>query len=224
MRPPWLTLQEGDDAETLQTDVMRFLAILGLCLAAIFSLVQSATIETATPTPAISAQDSSSTDKALPSPQPEQLNKSQTPESAAPAHGTSQTKGTDSTPDDTLANTPTDAPLKGFTMSFTSASAMRALIETRALALYANNESDYWQLEDGGFVTSAPPQSYYEMESSTIPARLSELFNAATGTRAQRWGVTLPAATASDIERILSMHRGGDLIIDARGRVSIDAQ
>ena len=46
MRPPWAP-QSRDEAEleALQTDVMRFLAILGLCLAAIFSLVQGAAQE-----------------------------------------------------------------------------------------------------------------------------------------------------------------------------------
>ena len=35
--------------EALQTDVMRFVAILGLCLAAIFSLVQRASLEQPAP-------------------------------------------------------------------------------------------------------------------------------------------------------------------------------
>lgn len=43
MIPPiWQRGQGGDELESLQTDVMRFFAILGLCLAAIFSLVNSA--------------------------------------------------------------------------------------------------------------------------------------------------------------------------------------
>jgi hypothetical protein len=39
--------QETAELEALQTDVMRFIAILGLCLAAIFSLVHSAALEQA---------------------------------------------------------------------------------------------------------------------------------------------------------------------------------
>lgn len=44
MKPAWLISSHGEDGaelEALQTDVMRFVAILGLCLAAIFSLVQA---------------------------------------------------------------------------------------------------------------------------------------------------------------------------------------
>ena len=42
-----LAQQDGvaSDLEALQTDVMRFVAILGLCLAAIFSLLHSAGTE-----------------------------------------------------------------------------------------------------------------------------------------------------------------------------------
>ena len=38
---PAVTGDGGTDTETLQTDVMRFMAILGLCLTAVFALVQS---------------------------------------------------------------------------------------------------------------------------------------------------------------------------------------
>jgi hypothetical protein len=31
----------GNDTDALQTDVMRFMAIIGLCLMAVFALVQS---------------------------------------------------------------------------------------------------------------------------------------------------------------------------------------
>ena len=41
MRPHWSRGGGQEDMEALQTDVMRFMAILGLCLAAIFSLVKS---------------------------------------------------------------------------------------------------------------------------------------------------------------------------------------
>ena len=45
MRYPWLQDSADAELEALQTDVMRFVAILGLCLAAIFSLVQRASLE-----------------------------------------------------------------------------------------------------------------------------------------------------------------------------------
>ena len=48
MKPPWLeNSQETAELEALQTDVMRFIAILGLFLAAIFSLLHSASLEQA---------------------------------------------------------------------------------------------------------------------------------------------------------------------------------
>ena len=43
VRPVWHSPRHGeaDTSETLQSDVMRFMAILGLCLVAIFALVKS---------------------------------------------------------------------------------------------------------------------------------------------------------------------------------------
>ena len=49
---PWQPVSSaGDDVEGLQADVMRFIAIFGLCLAAIFSLVREAEHEYAAAKP-----------------------------------------------------------------------------------------------------------------------------------------------------------------------------
>ena len=46
VRPPWgPSAQNAAELEALQTDVMRFIAILGLCLMAVFSLVNGAAQE-----------------------------------------------------------------------------------------------------------------------------------------------------------------------------------
>ncbi len=58
-RPRWLDPEPlGDSSEeALQTDVMRFMAILGLCLTAIFALVQSIPLTPADPRPEIQSPD-----------------------------------------------------------------------------------------------------------------------------------------------------------------------
>ena len=46
MNYPWQPgVTPGDDVDSLQADVMRFIAIFGLCLAAIFSLVREGGLE-----------------------------------------------------------------------------------------------------------------------------------------------------------------------------------
>ncbi len=53
VRPVWHSSRHGeaDTSETLQSDVMRFMAILGLCLVAIFALVKSLPMSPAEPVP-----------------------------------------------------------------------------------------------------------------------------------------------------------------------------
>ena len=44
-RYPATTRSTGSDTDELQTDVMRFMSILGLCLMAVFALVQSIPVQ-----------------------------------------------------------------------------------------------------------------------------------------------------------------------------------
>jgi hypothetical protein len=227
MRPPWLTAQESDDTDMLQTDVMRFMAILGLCLTAIFSMVQSASMETNQTTdtrPMKAEQPAREQRTRLPVPQ-------QTPDRTVKPSASKTITATvapkqipqdrQQTPAHAATSSATDA---GFSLSFVSATAMNTLLQTGAVKLYAHIDNGYWQLLDGGFVAAPAPGSYYEMHASTVPHHLAALLDAITGNPAKSWGVTLPEHTMRDVEGILSEQRSGDLIINANGSVSSSAQ
>jgi hypothetical protein len=68
--PIWQRGQAGDELESLQTDVMRFFAILGLCLAAIFSLVNTALTEAPAAEPALPSPAAPAAEAAAPTPAP----------------------------------------------------------------------------------------------------------------------------------------------------------
>ena len=69
VRPMWHSprYSEADTSETLQSDVMRFMAILALCLVAIFALVQSLPMRPVEP---MQAPQTAPVEKVLPAPQP----------------------------------------------------------------------------------------------------------------------------------------------------------
>ena len=75
MRPWWdRSGQAGAELEALQTDVMRFMAILGLCLAAIFSLLRSAEVARVNPEAAEVEPVLEPAPVAPPSPEPTTVN------------------------------------------------------------------------------------------------------------------------------------------------------
>jgi hypothetical protein len=185
MRPPWLDgSREEAELEALQTDVMRFTAILGLCLAAIFSLVHSAALEQAAPVPP-----------------PVQAQRPVTPAPSAE----------------------TGDPEPGFTLEFASVGALESLLRSKAVQLYAHREGKFWVVNSqGGVVPANAPQAYYVMHADTVPPALREAVTTGAAVGAVTWGVTLPAATVSQITRLTSSRKSGNLVIMPDGSVGAD--
>ena len=211
MRHPWLADSNDAELEALQTDVMRFVAILGLCLAAIFSLVQRASleqppplIELATPLqadlPAILKPDW--TPQAPPQAQPKST-PARAPESAIPpAPQESQT---------------------GFSLEFASAADLMALLETGQLQLYAELDGQFWLADRRGrFAVAEAPSSYYRMQSSTVPEALAGSLRLSAKSGNAIWGVVLAQPIIEQMTQLTSTHEGGNLLILGSGRVELE--
>lgn len=207
MKPPWLVQsQESAELEALQTDVMRFVAILGLCLAAIFSLVHSAAVEQgsqgetrAVEAPSVAAESVTSPKVLAPQPQV-------TAEIATPA-----------APPATQ-----NPPEPGFTLEFSSAEALDTLLRQEKVALYLRLENSFLRLgPQGHFHPTDSPGNYYVMATQTVP----EKYVAAMATQGideqGSWGVTLPTAISAQISQHMHSERSGSLVIDDSGRVSL---
>lgn len=90
VRPMWLSprYNEADTSDALQSDVMRFMAILALCLVAIFALVQSLPLRPVEP---VQAPQPAPVDKASAAPQPVTVSPA-TLQQTAPSPGVVPTK------------------------------------------------------------------------------------------------------------------------------------
>jgi len=206
MRPPWFGhSREEVELEALQTDIMRFMAILGLCLAAIFSLVQGAAQEQAVAAQSVAVQgaiEPAALEKAaVDTTAPNQTPVEQTIEPATPV------------PTRT-APISQSAPLVGFTLEFSSVRALEMLLQAGKVQLYARQGDQFWSLDTGGVAVPAQtPSSYYKMHTETVPLRLRSSVPGNGVGKEITWGVTLPGEAIGQIQRLTAGRKGGNLLI-----------
>jgi hypothetical protein len=214
----------GGDIEALQTDVMRFLSIIGLCLMAIFALVQGIPVQqpgkpvqpaqAARPHQDIRAQKEQPAAKPVirkrtpPVPVAKPVIEKQPP--AAPA----------------VKPLP---PGKGFTLRFASAAALDRLVTAGSVALYGMADQQAWRLSmDAGrpaVARASFPQWFHEMAALTVPAHYLHSLEGTADGPAQSglvWGVQLPAATRTAIAALTRGQPGGVLVIRGNGQVILE--
>jgi len=239
MRSPlFYPLNRGKDAEAggvadLQTDVMRFMAILALCLVAIFALVQSIPLA-----PSIVAPEPTPGPEPGPQPveqpQPAQvvepmqeivLTRPQPRRQLEPRRREQQTqKAQQAKP----LPVETEPVVEGFTLRFEDELALTRLVARDEVGLYAIQPDRSFRMSinrgEMSFWPASTPNQFHEMDATTVPPAVLEAFVRRDGSTAQtpQWGVTIPAATSRQLEQHLRDADGGALIIDARGDLRLE--
>jgi hypothetical protein len=234
------------DAETLQTDVMRFMAILGFCLMAILALVRNVD---SLPGPAPTREAV----RPVELPHPVDRRSQPAPEVKAPAPARSEEKRSLEPPQPKRSTPVQPPPLvkrepppamppapppspsvavkpapaaaakqESLVLRFASDADFLKLVSNAAIEVYAYDTATAFKLSPGlAFVSAARPPRVHELLEETIPALVREALSRAA--RAERgsllWGVRLPADIESSIERHLAQQRTGVLLIDRNGSV-----
>lgn len=213
---------EGGGAADLQTDVMRFMAILALCLVVIFALVQSiplAPVQTETKAP-----------EAVPEPVPETIapvSAPPTPEPIMEPEPPAEAKPVQATPV-VVESPPPPAEPEGFTLRFESDSALKRLVARNAIGLYAigNDRSLRMNYSRGrvSFWEASTPNQFHEMEPVTVPADVLQalLRTNDVDASAMKWGVTLPADMQAELSTHLATETGGALVIGVDGKLRLE--
>ena len=202
--------------EALQTDVMRFMAILGLCLAAIFSLVKSPDFDPP-PTKVSEIQKVPRsevrevvTQNVIEEPVTELEQEPQAPQ-ASRSRPAKQTE---------LPNLPEE---EGFVLEFESAGSLSALIDSGRVTLVVSDSSAYWSWAGGeGPSQMKVPPAYYAMEEHTVPSGYRLAAEAKLGPIAKIWGVVLPTDIIDQISGLVNLHSGGVLAISSSGAVNLE--
>jgi hypothetical protein len=243
---------DAGGAADLQTDIMRFMAILALCLVAIFALVQSIPLTPEAPA------ESTATAAPLPQPEPvEEIVKATSPEPAAkpepetnvvltrpkwksrqsalPAPvASTPIRQPERTPSSAAPSPSTTPPLppkptsKGFSLRFESDLALTRLVAAGKVGLYAigGGRAQRMTVSESriSFWDASTPNAFHEMEVSTVPAPVIDaLTRTGTETRGVDWGVTLPGKLSGQLNRLMREHEGGTLVIGMDGELRLEA-
>jgi len=242
---------DGGGAADLQTDIMRFMAILSLCLVAIFALVQSIpmtptepiqTVEPELPSepaqmivePAAPVEELEPAEnvvaltrpKWVPKPLPKRTVVE--PSSAPPNVPEVQAKAPAVTTATPQVTTPVESEADGFTLRFESDAALTRLVAASHVGVYAidSDRAQRMTVSESriSFWDASTPNTFHEMETATVPGPVIEALTR-TGTRADAvsWGVTLPAKLKTQLDDLMREHRGGALIIVASGEIRWEA-
>ncbi|MEJ2129483.1 MAG: hypothetical protein P8X81_11630 [Woeseiaceae bacterium] len=200
---------ESGGVADLQTDVMRFMAILAICLVAIFALVQSIPLDAQPP----DVQPA----EAIPEPAP-QMPVEPVPESP-PAPIEEPAPSTESQP---------VTERQGFTLQFESDLALTRLTARNEVALYAIGQQQSLRLSVNrgrlSFWPASTPNQFFEMDADTVPADvLAALRTRLPDAEADiQWGVTLPNRMQQQLNEFLSTESGGALFIGADGTLRLE--
>lgn len=229
-------------AADLQTDVMRFMAILALCLVAIFALVQSIPLAPETPEPA--AQQAAAEKRPAPAapeapppaePEPVEtmLQSMPGPAVIAPATLAADDREPAESPAATInvetVTTPPAPPAPdGFTLRFESDLALTRLVAAGQVGFYALSPGRVKRMNVRAsrvsFWDASQPGRFHEMERTTVPEPVVEaLRRTGVDTSQVSWGVTLPGRLSQELEAITREHTGGSLVIGAEGTLRREA-
>ncbi len=224
---------DAGGAADLQTDIMRFMAILALCLVAIFALVQSIPLvpEAPSQSPAAAAPPPVARTvepQPVPLPQSEPVAEPERPQPparpvATPAAVARQTAAppVEAPPVETLQD-------EGFTLRFESDLALTRLVAAGKVGLYAIADGRARRmtvLESRiSFWDASAPNRYHEMEARTVPRPVVDAL-ARSGVNAATvgWGVTLPGALQQQLDSLVRGNTGGALVIGGDGVLRLEA-
>jgi hypothetical protein len=250
--PLFYPLNRGMDAEAggaadLQTDVMRFMAIISLCLVAIFALVQTiplapkipeiidAMAETAIPIVTASQQAA---------PQPEAQAQAITLPSADPVpepirDPVPQPSPVTTPPAPAAVTEPLNEPIQqppipavttpeeGFTLQFEDDAALMRLVAQGDVKLYAMAADQALQMNvshgQTTFLPASSPQQFHEMDIRTVPESVVRALRRSgkVPPAAVNWSVTLPDNMSLQLNKYLRERRGGQLLISTNGTLRI---
>ena len=246
------------DEASLQTDVMRFMAIISMCLVAIFALVQSIPLAPSPPRPEpapvaasepVVEQPVEVPEKEItlvrpeiqrlpPAPEPVRLDRP-VPKPAERHVETPKVRSTTAAVDIEPVAEPAAAPSstpdvsstaskasKGFTLRFESDAALTRLVERDVVGLYAISASSIHRMtiESGAlsFWPASAPQRFHEMDVTTVPGSVLREWRRGRSGGEIKWGVSIPAPMARDLNDYLSRYEGGSLVIGRDGQLRME--
>ncbi len=236
-----------DPTEALQTDVMRFMAIICMCLMVIFSLVQSMPIHNKNnqpdlkltgivqpePKPMVEILKKEKTIVSVVIPEPMQRQK-QNPKPTVKPVAKSMVKQVlkpvqKQISGEILVQSETEQK-RGFSLGFVSNDALEYLLNDPTkvkLYLFASNRCWKLNVKEGRilkFLLSDPPGKVYDMEMETVPENIQHAAAQVVATFGRdqvSYGVHLSRDMQEQIILLMSELQAGDLVILKNGEIEV---
>lgn len=192
--------------ESLQADVMRFMAIIAFCLIAILALVRSVEPE-ADSEPAVA--EVPSVEPAAPQPAK--------PAPAEPAAA----ERTAAAPAEPVQPEPAPArEQEGLSLRFASDRDFLRLVSRGDIRVFAFNDAEVLSLDaDFRFQPAAAPGRIHELLAATIPDLVIGALPARAAADAYSWGIAMPDRLARQIRGYVEDGATGELVINRFGEV-----
>ena len=201
---------EAGGIADLQTDVMRFMAILAICLVAIFALVQSIPLNSLPTTPESIEPIPVPVSKVTPEPAPEPVLKT------APLP----------VPADPIPTPIEPTQQEGFTLQFENDLALTRLIARNEVGLFAMIDGEALRMNVNrgrfSFWRASTPNEFHEMDASTVPSEVATALQRTNNDPAVRWGVTLPPHMQQQLDNMLRTGKSGAIYIGANGQLRLE--
>jgi len=217
----------ANDGESLQADVMRFMAIIAFCLIAVLALVRS--VEPAIPPV-----------PAAPQPEPVPAAPQPEPVATAPVPQTRPEPLDEPAPVSTPAPQPVTArvpvsqiavqtqkipPDKGLSLRFASDGDFLRLVTRGEIQVFAYQTGARGHAVFGldrnfEFLSTSAPGQVYELLPQTIPNLIAVALDRATPeAHTYSWGIRIPKALEGKIRKYIDRQVHGELVIDRYGEV-----
>ncbi|MFP6815810.1 MAG: hypothetical protein VB949_09115 [Pseudomonadales bacterium] len=192
-----------NDNDSLQTDVMRFMAIIGFCLMAVLAVVRNVE-PTVSP---VAAEPKPAMDDAIPVPEtvePEQI-AAQPPLQSEPQPDSQQTPQAE----------------RGLSLRFATDRDFLRLVTKGEIHVYAYKAHTVLGLDRNfDFLSAEPPGRVYELLPETIPSLIFAALGRATSqSNSYTWGVRMPRKLEGKIRHFVERGVHGELVIDRYGEV-----
>jgi type IV secretory pathway VirB10-like protein len=233
---------DAGGAADLQTDIMRFMAILALCLVAIFALVQSIPLVPEAPSQSPAAAAPPPVARVVepqpaphpapqpapqPAPEPEPVPQTR-PETAQPVPPARPQPMPAAAPERPAAPPAEIERDEGFTLRFESDLALTRLVAAGKVGLYAMTDGRARRMTVRAsrisFWDASAPNRYHEMEAGTVPRPVVDaLSRTGVNTSNVGWGVTLPGALEKQLDSLMRGSSGGALVIGGDGELRLEA-
>lgn len=186
-----------DEAINLETDVMRFMAILGFCLMIVFALVQAIPVSSTTSTAQIAVQLEAAEQTVEEVPRQVQEQEKEQRQEQVPVKVEAQ-----------------------WSLRFASDSALLQLMRQNNIRLYMQGDDGLRQLLPNGQVLPVSGEfQLYQMEANTVPGLFRQLAGHDASGSDVGWSVSLSVPVAQAIQSAMESHSPTRLLIEANGSV-----